>query len=217
VIEVRRAADRFETIQAGISTRHCFSSGAHYDPANVAFGPLLAADEHVVAPGAGFSRHAHRGIDIVSWVLSGTLRHEGASGPAVLVTPGTALYQSAGSGIEHSEANASAEEPLRFIQLWLLADVSTPQCRLAEPPLSMASGSVAVITPSAPTELAAADYVHLLVTSGSVAAGGQGLHAGDSVRVRDEPLVVQGDGDALVWRCRPAALLSVLQQRGRLE
>jgi quercetin 2,3-dioxygenase len=204
VIEVRRSADRFETVQAGIVTRHCFSSGAHYDPANVAFGALLAVDEHVVAPGAGFSRHAHRGIDIVSWVLAGTLRHEGASESAILVTPGTALHQSAGSGIEHSEVNASAEEPLRFVQLWLLGDVSTPQCRLAEPPLSVASGSVAVMAPSAPTEVAAAEYVHLFVTRGSVAAAGQGLHAGDSVRVRDEPLVVHGDGEALVWRCGPA-------------
>ncbi len=203
MIDVRRSADRFETVQPGIVTRHCFSSGAHYDPANVAFGALLAVDEHVLAPSAGFSRHAHRGIDIVSWVLAGTLRHEGPSPHPLLVTPGPVLHQAAGSGIEHSEANASAAEPLRFVQLWLLGDVGTPGCGVTEPPLSVASGSVAVIAPSAPTELAAAEYVHLFVARGSVAAAGQRLHAGDSVRIRDERLVVEGAGEALVWRSGP--------------
>jgi quercetin 2,3-dioxygenase len=200
VIEVRRAADRFVTVQPGITTWHCFSAGAHYDPANLAFGALLAVDEHAVAPGAGFSRHAHRAIEIVSWVLDGTLRHEDPSGRTVLVSPGTALHQSAGSGIEHTETNASPDEPLRFVQLWLVGDVTAPQFELAAPPLTIDGGTVTVLAPTAPTELAAAAQVHLFVTHGTVLAGGAELLSGDSVRVRAEPLVVEGTGEALVWR-----------------
>jgi uncharacterized RmlC-like cupin family protein len=205
VIEVRRSADRFETVQPGITTRHCFSSGAHYDPDNIAFGALLAVDEHTVAPGAGFARHAHRGIDILTWVLSGALRHEDASGDRLLVAPGTALHQSAGSGIEHTEVNASADEPLRFVQLWLLGDVATPRSELAALPVPVDDGTVALLSPTAPTDLGPAAHLHLFVTRGTLVAGGTPLAVGDSVRVRDEPLIVEGDGDALLWRSGPAA------------
>jgi quercetin 2,3-dioxygenase len=203
VIEVRRSAERFETLQRGITTRHCFSSGAHYDQDNIAFGALLAVDEHVVAPGAGFARHRHRGIDIVTWVLAGTLRHEGSSGRPVLVAPGTALYQSAGSGIEHAELNASTDEPLRFVQLWLLGDLDTPRLTLAALPVLVDDGAVMLLSPTVPTELHPGEHLHLFVTRGELEAAGAVLVPGDSVRVRDEPLVVEGDGDALVWRSGP--------------
>jgi redox-sensitive bicupin YhaK (pirin superfamily) len=68
-VEVRRAADRFVTRSAGISTWHCFSFGNHYDPAHVAHGPVVAHDEHLLEPGAGFPPHPHRDLEIVSWVL----------------------------------------------------------------------------------------------------------------------------------------------------
>ena len=73
-----RAADRFHVAHDGIETWHCFSAGAHYDPDNVAYGPMIGCDEHLVGPGAGFDWHPHRGVEIVSWVLSGVLRHQGA-------------------------------------------------------------------------------------------------------------------------------------------
>jgi quercetin 2,3-dioxygenase len=205
VIEVRRSGDRFETVQPGITTRHCFSSGAHYDPDNVAFGALLAVDEHVVAPGAGFARHAHRGVDILTWVLAGTLRHEDGSGPPLLVAPGTALHQAAGSGIEHTEVNASADEALRFVQLWLTGDIAAPRSEFAALPLPVDDGTVALLSPIAPTPLGPVAQLHLFVTRGTLLAGGTLLAVGDSVRVRDEAIVIDGDGDALVWRSGPAA------------
>jgi quercetin dioxygenase-like cupin family protein len=205
VIEVRRSADRFETVQPGITTRHCFSSGAHYDPDNLAFGALLAVDEHTVAPGAGFARHAHRGVDILTWVLAGTLRHEDESGHPLLVAPGTALHQSAGSGIEHTEVNASAAEPLRFVQLWLLGGVADPHSEFAALPLPVEDGTVALLSPTAPTALAPVGHLHLFVTRGTLRAAGTALERGDSVRVRDEAVLVEGDGDALMWRSGAAA------------
>jgi quercetin 2,3-dioxygenase len=206
VIDVRRAAARFETVTPGITTRHCFSSGNHYDPANTAFGPLIALDEHVVSPGAGFGRHAHRGVEIVSWVLAGTLRHEDAAGRVQLVGTGTALHQSAGSGIEHIERNASDAEPLQFVQMVLLGDVAAPSYLLDVPPLVVAGGEFAVLAPGRPIELAAAPLVHAYIARGSSSVAGQDLTTGDSVRIRDAAVTVEGDGEVLVWRSTaPAA------------
>lgn len=200
MIEVRRAAERFETRQPGIVTRHCFSSGAHYDPANTQFGPMVALDEHVLAPGAGFGRHAHRGLDLVSWVLAGTLRHEDGDGHVEEIRPGTVLLQSAGSGIQHAEGNASHSEPLRFVQLWLLGDRAEPRQLVGAPPVATYAGEVSVLSPVEPVEFAASAHLHLFVTRGDVDVSGQVIHAGDSVRVRDDPLTVTGTGELLMWR-----------------
>ena len=200
MIEVRPAAARFETVQPGITTRHCFSAGAHYDPDNTGFGPLIAVDEHVVAPGAGFGWHRHHGVEIVSWVLAGTLRHEDSSARVTLIGPGTVQYQSAGWGIEHAERNASDSEPLRFVQMMLLGGVASPGYLLGTSPLAVGEGDFAVRNPVEPIELAAAAYLHLFIARGSVRAAGKTLRTGDSARIRDEPLIVEGDGEILVWR-----------------
>ncbi|MDP9168599.1 MAG: pirin family protein, partial [Actinomycetota bacterium] len=105
MIDIRAAAGRATTSQPGIVTRHCFSSGSHYDPDNVCFGPLIAVDEHTVEPGMGFASHRHRGVQILSWVLAGDLSHRDAQA-ATTVLPGSVLLQRAGPGIEHSERNA---------------------------------------------------------------------------------------------------------------
>lgn len=113
---------RYETVQPGIHTLHTFSAGAHYDPDNVAFGPIIGLDEHTVDPGAGFDWHAHRGVHIASWILKGTLRHQDSNGEERLVTPGVLLVQSTGDGIRHRETNASDTEQLRFVQVTVLGD-----------------------------------------------------------------------------------------------
>jgi quercetin 2,3-dioxygenase len=203
VIQIRRAAGRFETVQPGITTRHCFSAGAHYDPDNTAFGSLIALDEHRVAPGAGFGQHAHRGVDILSWVLAGTLRHEDPAGHIALLGPGAALHQSAGSGIEHVERNASDTEWLRFVQLVLLGDVATPGSLLDLPPLHVSAGEFTVLEPTRAIEIAAARFGHLFVARGSVRVAGQELVSGDSARIRDVAVIVEGEGQVLVWRSVP--------------
>jgi quercetin dioxygenase-like cupin family protein len=200
VIEVHRAADRFETVQPGITTRHCLSSGAHYDEANTGFGPLVAVDEHVLAPGAGFARHAHHGVDIVSWVLDGTLRHEDSSGRVELVQRGTGQVQPAGSGIEHAEGNGSDSVPLRFVQLVLLGDIATAGYLPGRPPWHVGTGEFAVLHPAEPTELTRAGYLHVFLATGTVRLGDQRLRAGDSARLRDTAVSVEGDGELLVWR-----------------
>ena len=197
MITVHRAAERFRTDQPGITTWHSFSSGAHYDPDNVAFGPIVACDEHVVAPRAGFARHRHARVELVSWVLGGTLRHEDDAGRAQDVEAGSAQYQLAGTGIEHVERNASTVEPLRFVQLWLLADEDAPAYAAGAPPLALRRGSVEVLR--GPGE-AVAPFVHLYVASGAFEAAGVALAPGDSLRAASQVVTVTGSGELLVVR-----------------
>jgi quercetin dioxygenase-like cupin family protein len=118
-------SERFRTEQPGITSWHGFSAGPHYDPARLSLGPIVGVDEHVVQPGHGFDWHGHRGVVIASWVLAGTLRHDGADGSVRVVRPGELFVQSTGSGIRHRETNASETEPLRFVQITVLGEEET--------------------------------------------------------------------------------------------
>ncbi len=134
---------RFHTMQSGIETWHALSAGAHYDPDHLSFGPVVGLDEHLVEPGAGFDWHAHRGVHIVSWVLEGTLRHEGSDGIERVVAPGELFVQSTGDGIRHRETNASDLEALRFVQVTILAD-GPVRVWSASPPVTVAGVSIDV-------------------------------------------------------------------------
>jgi hypothetical protein len=198
VIEVHLAGDRYESVHEGITTRHCFAAGAHYDPDNLNFGPLVASDEHRVGPGAGFGRHAHRGVDILSWVLDGRLVHEDAAGVRTIVGPGEVLVQASGRGIEHAERNASATAPLRFVQMSLHVDSERSSYGVGVPPLPVAGGSFTVLHPHPPAYLAAAAYVHVYVARGFARLETMRVNEGDSVRLRDEGALVAGDAELLV-------------------
>jgi quercetin 2,3-dioxygenase len=132
VIDVRRAADRFRSVAPGLDSRHSFSYGPHYDPDNIGFGVLMAHNEDRLSPGAGYDRHAHRGIDIITWVLSGTLEHEHwidgnqadqhpSGAPAVhreRLTAGMAQVLRTGSGVHHAE-HATGDDGAHYVQMWL--------------------------------------------------------------------------------------------------
>jgi quercetin 2,3-dioxygenase len=202
MITVHRAADRFRTDQPGITTWHSFSSGPHYDPRNLAFGPVVACDEHLVDPAGGFDEHPHARVELVSWVLDGSLEHEDASGRTRVVVPGKAQYQLAGTGIRHAERNASSSAPLHFVQFWLLTDEDVPDYDLATPPLNLAAGRFSVLRSCDEEALPAAGAVHLFVGTGSYDVSGHDLRPGDSVRATDEALTVSGDGQLLLLELR---------------
>ncbi len=201
MISILRAADRQRTDMDGITTWHCFSSGAHYDPANVSFGPVIACDEHQVAPGAGFDRHAHARVELVSWVLGGALCHEDASGRVQTTRPGQVQYQFAGAGIEHVERNASTTQPLHFVQLWLLTDVGTdtddnePAYEVTSPPRALQAGRFAVLRGAGEIDSSAA---FVFVGAGRFSAAGHALRPGDSLRARSQVVPVTGAGELLV-------------------
>lgn len=131
IIQVRRAAERFLTRGAGLTSRHSFSFGEHYDPDNVAHGQLMVHNDELVDPRAGFDDHPHRDAEIVTWVLRGSLVHQDSAGHRGLVHPGLAARMSAGSGIVHSERNdaftlaaGTPVEPAHVVQMWVRPDES---------------------------------------------------------------------------------------------
>ncbi|WP_343239151.1 pirin family protein [Streptomyces sp. SID8014] len=120
VIDVRRSGDRYQGGEpsAGISTLHAFSFGAHYDPDNLRFGPLIACNEERLAPGAGFDEHPHSHTEIVTWVAEGELTHQDSTGRTTVVRPGDVQHLSAATGVRHVERN-DGPAPLVFLQMWL--------------------------------------------------------------------------------------------------
>ncbi|MDP2289646.1 MAG: pirin family protein [Actinomycetota bacterium] len=123
-ITVHRAAERFLTDAGWLHSRHSFNFGPHYSPAHEGHGLLLVNNDDVVAPGQGFGTHGHRDMEIVTWVLSGRLEHKDSEGNHGILYPGLAQRMSAGSGIRHSEFNASADEPVHFLQMWVPPDTA---------------------------------------------------------------------------------------------
>jgi hypothetical protein len=118
-VDVRRSAERFTTARPGSQTRYCFSFGHHYDPANVGFGPVVAVNDEVVDPGAGFDDHKHAGLVIVTYVVHGSLVHQGIS--TRTVSAGEVAVLRTGGGVVHAERNAGPGE-LRLVQTWLTTD-----------------------------------------------------------------------------------------------
>jgi quercetin 2,3-dioxygenase len=121
-IEIRRAAERAVTRTPWLQSRHSFSFGEHYDPGNTHHGLLLVNNDDVVAPAGGFDTHPHRDMEIVTWVLSGSLAHRDSTGNSGVIYPGLAQRMSAGTGILHSEKNESPREPVHFVQMWVVPD-----------------------------------------------------------------------------------------------
>jgi redox-sensitive bicupin YhaK (pirin superfamily) len=124
MITVVPARSRLHTEIDWLDSYHSFSFGEHYDPSNTHHGLLLVSNDDRVAPGRGFGTHGHRDMEIVTWVLDGALRHEDSIGTNDVITPGLAQRMSAGSGIRHSEVNASATEPVHLIQMWVPPDAA---------------------------------------------------------------------------------------------
>ena len=128
-VDVRRAADRFATRTSWLDSKHSFSFGHHHDSANIHHGLLLVNNDDVVAPGAGFDTHPHRDMEIVTWVLRGSLVHQDSTGHTGVIYPGLAQRMSAGTGILHSEKNDSWRlqgerhaDPVHFVQMWVVPD-----------------------------------------------------------------------------------------------
>jgi redox-sensitive bicupin YhaK (pirin superfamily) len=214
--EVRRAADRFHTVADGVETWHSFSYGAHYDPDRIRFGPVMAINTEHVAPDGGYDVHDHADVEIVTWVLQGVLRHEDSTGQAGEIRPGTAQRLSAGSGVQHSERNASDVEPLVFVQMMLTSDHDgapeyaqvevhlvpgrlTPTVDVSAPAelfaLRLDVGQVVTVPPS-PRSL-------VVVTSGVIRCGDTDLRPGDEARLTEGgeyDLSASSAATALIWQ-----------------
>jgi redox-sensitive bicupin YhaK (pirin superfamily) len=118
-IDVRRADQRFHTQTNWLNSFHSFSFGPHYDPNNMGFGTLRVLNDDVIAPGQGFGTHPHRDMEIVTWVVKGAVAHQDSSGGQGVIRAGEVQTMSAGTGIRHSEYNASETEPVHLLQMWI--------------------------------------------------------------------------------------------------
>jgi len=231
LVDIRRAGDRAVTTTPWLDSKHSFSFGDYYDPANTHHGLLLVNNDDVVAPATGFDTHPHRDMEIVTWVLSGSLAHRDSAGNFGVIHPGLAQRMSAGTGIMHSEKNESANEPVHFIQMWVVPDEAgvTPGYQQREIDLTgglvtIASGRSddaavtihnrhaalhgARLNPGEVVGLPQAPYLHLFVARGGVTLEGAGeLAEGDAARLAatgGQRVTAAAPSEVLVWEMHAA-------------
>jgi hypothetical protein len=225
MIKVRRSEERGHANHGWLDTYHTFSFDTYHDPNHMGFRSLRVINEDRVAPGAGFPTHPHRDMEIITYVLEGALAHKDSLGNGSIIRPGDGQRMSAGSGIRHSESNASKTEPVHLLQIWIL-----PEKKGLEPGYEQKSfppeekrGRLRLIAGREPKNgavrvhqdvalyaaalgkdeqvehrLAPGQHAWIQVARGGVSVNGVELKQGDGAAVSDEErLVIKGcDGDS---------------------
>ncbi len=224
---IRKSEERGRANLGWLDSRHSFSFGHYHDAAHMGFGPLRVINEDRVAPGGGFPTHPHRDMEIISYVLDGALEHRDSMGTGSVIRPGDVQRMTAGTGVTHSEYNASATEPVHFLQIWIIpereglapgyeqkrfeAQEKRGRLRLVAS-RGGREGSIALHrdVDLYATLLDAGDHVsHRLapqraawvqIARGEMAVNGEQLSAGDGIGVSDAAeLRLEGRGEALLF------------------
>jgi redox-sensitive bicupin YhaK (pirin superfamily) len=226
VITIRPAAERGRTDWGWLDSRHTFSFGEYYDPRHVGYRSLRVLNDDRVKGGAGFGTHGHRDMEILSYVLEGSLAHEDSTGGGGVIRPGEIQFMRAGTGVRHSERNASETDPVHFLQIWIVPDTRglAPGYDQRAFDVDAARGGFVELASSAPTNgsicvqqdvalwmtrlgggdervhpVAPGRHAWVHVARGAVALNGRPLGEGDSAALSDEPEVrLAGRGDAEV-------------------
>lgn len=235
-VEIRKASERGQADHGWLQSQHSFSFASYYDPKQIGFSDLLVINDDRVAAGGGFGEHPHHNMEIFSYVLEGALEHKDTLCTGSVIRPGDVQLMSAGTGVAHSEYNASQTEPVHFLQIWIVpAFVGvTPRyqqqqyaedqkrgrlCLVLSP--DGADGSLTVNqdvrvyaglfdgAEQAELELDGNRNAYVHVASGSVQVNGQILAEGDGMRIRQAQrlLIMQGEhAEVLVFDLRPNEL-----------
>jgi redox-sensitive bicupin YhaK (pirin superfamily) len=236
MFDILKANARGVANHGWLNSRHSFSFGHYYNPEQIGFSDLRVINDDRVAPAQGFGQHPHRDMEIFSYVLEGSLEHKDSMGTGSVIRPGDVQLMSAGSGVTHSEFNHSNNEPVHFMQIWLIPaeqnaapryqqehyadEEKRGRLRLIISP-DGAEGSLKVRqdarvyaglfdgAESAVLTLPANRYAYIQVARGSVTVNGQRLNEGDGARVRKVDSLSFNDGDkaeVLVFDLRPNEL-----------
>ena len=216
MIEIRRSTERGHANHGWLDSFHSFSFANYHDPRHMGFGPLRVINEDRVQPGQGFGTHSHRDMEIISYVLAGGLAHKDSMGNGSVIRPGDVQRMSAGTGVAHSEFNASDRDPVHFLQIWIEPSVRGVRPSYEEKRFDEDSkrgrlrliasadgrdGSVtihqdasvyaAVLDGEAPLDFqqqpGRRTYVHVI--RGSLTVNGQPLDAGDAIKLTGEQRV----------------------------
>lgn len=213
MIQIRKSSERGHANHGWLDSYHTFSFADYYDPQHTQFRSLRVINEDRVAPEMGFSTHPHRDMEIISYVISGSLRHRDSMGHTALMRAGDVQRISAGTGIEHSEVNDSSSEPVHFLQIWVLPDHRNVKPNYAEKSFAKAkAGRLHLIASksgrddSIPInqetdlylgklakgdvlthEVAAKRHAWVQVIDGALEVNGSALQTGDAAALSDVP------------------------------
>jgi quercetin 2,3-dioxygenase len=194
-VDVRRAEERFKTRLGWLDSKHSFSFSRHYDPANTHHGLLMVNNDDIVKPGTGFETHPHQDMEIVTWVLQGSLVHQDSEGHTGVIYPGLAQRMSAGTGILHSEKNDSWRlsgeahtDPVHFVQMWVVPDESriTPGYEQLEIDHELLSGRLVPVASGMPGHEGAAA---IRIKNRYAALHAARLQPGQSVQLPEAPFL----------------------------
>jgi redox-sensitive bicupin YhaK (pirin superfamily) len=229
VITIRPAAERGLTDWGWLDSRHTFSFGEYHDPRHMGFRSLRVINDDRVTPGAGFGTHGHRDMEILSYVLEGGLEHEDSSGGGGVIRPGEIQFMRAGTGVTHSEKNASTTEPVHFLQIWVVPDTRGLAPRYDQRSFDSTAARAGFVLLASKDGLGGAIPVHqdvalwmtrlgegderehplapgrhawLHVARGGLSLGGRDLEAGDGAAFSEESrvhLVGRADAEVLLF------------------
>ena len=220
--EIRRADERGYADHGWLKSFHSFSFANYYDPQNMGFGPLRVINEDRVAGSAGFGKHPHNDMEIISYVLSGELEHKDSMGNGSIIRPGDVQRMSAGTGVVHSEYNQSKTDTVHFLQIWITPDEEGIQpgyeqkffpdeekrgklCLVASPDgrdgsirihqNALIFSTLADGDESVEHELAVGRQAYVHVARGNATVNGEVLKSGDALKIRDERNVTIQQGE----------------------
>ncbi len=215
MILIRKGIDRGHADHGWLKARHSFSFANYHHPDHMGFRALRVINEDVVQGGAGFPPHGHRDMEIITYVLDGALEHKDSTGGGGVIRPGEVQYMAAGSGVTHSEFNASHETPVHLLQIWLLPNAANHKpryeqkafgeerrnrLRLVASPTgddgSIAINQDATVYASVLDEGAAIEhrfgagrFGYLQLAKGGLEIGGAVMQAGDGAKISEEALL----------------------------